>query len=147
MNWKKVQQTPEDLLMENCSCGSERILSTVEKMNKMRKVLALVNSPHEGEAMSAARMVMKLSQAWGLDVNRLLGLSGELVDNLLELVAESESGHFFSSHAVPTDDLSECSHPESRRRNPPIFVKGHMRRRGGPPFPVRPHKRRRRART
>ncbi|MGO9117262.1 MAG: hypothetical protein ACLQPD_06575 [Desulfomonilaceae bacterium] len=145
MNSKKLQQPLDDLTTKDCSLGS---FSTAERINKMEKILALLNSPHEGEAMSAARMVMKLSHAWGIDVNRLRGLSGEPVDNLLEMVAQSDSGHFFSSHAVPTDHLSECSDPDIRRRTIPTFVKAHLRRRGGPPFPVRPHRRRRRrART
>jgi hypothetical protein len=147
MNWKEARQPLGDFAVENCSHGAERVLSTVERMAKMKKVLALLNSPHEGEAMSAARMVMKLSQAWGINVNGLRGLSGELVDNLLEMVAKSQSGHSFLSNAAPDDHLSEVSDPEFRRRTIPTFVKAHLRRRrGGPPFPVRPHRRRRRAR-
>jgi hypothetical protein len=147
VNSKKSGQPLDDFAVENCSHVSERILSTVERMTKMKKVLALLNSPHEGEAMSAARMVMKLSRAWGIDVNHLRGLSRELVDNLFEMVAKSESRHSFSSHAVPRDQVRECSDPSPQRRTIPTFVKAHLRRRrGGPPFPVRPHRRRRRAR-
>jgi|GEM_PF-6832686 hypothetical protein len=147
VNSKKALPPLGDFEVENCSHGAERMLSTVERMAKMKKVLALLNSPYEGEAMSAARMVMKLSQGWGIDVNGLRGLSGELVDNLLEMVAKSQSGHTFPSHAVRTDHTSEFSEPEFRRRTIPTFVKAHLRRRhGGPPFPVRPHRRRRRVR-
>jgi len=147
MNWKKARQPLDDFAIENCSRGFERTLSTVERMTKMKKVLALLNSPYEGEAMSAAWMAMKLSQAWGIDVHGLQDLSGELVDNLLEIVAKSQSGHSFLSNAVPDDHLSEFSDPEFRRRTIPTFVKAHLRRRrGGPPFPVRPHRRRRPAR-
>jgi hypothetical protein len=83
VNWKKAHRPLDDFAVENCSHGSERTLSTVERMTKMKKVLALLNSPHEAEAMTAARMAMKLSRAWGIDVNVTYSLNIWLIGNLL----------------------------------------------------------------
>jgi hypothetical protein len=148
MTSKKVHQPFDDTTTIDSAGGSEGTRVTIERIKKMGKILALINSPHEGEALAAARMAMKLVQAWGIDLPTLRFSSGDLVDNLLEKVAESGSSHFFSSYTVQKHHVSECSDPEIRRRTTPTFVKAHSRRRrGGPPFPVRPHRRRRRARA
>jgi hypothetical protein len=146
-NSKKFQPPLDDATTIDRSCGYGEARSTIERMNKMRKILALVNSPHEGEALTAARMVMKLSRAWGIDLGHLRGPTEELVENLLEKVVQSGHGRFSASQAVPTNQVHECSDLENPRRPTPSYVRAPVRRRrGGPPFPVRSHRRWRRAR-
>jgi hypothetical protein len=149
MNSKKARQPLDDATSIDHSRGSRGTSVTINRIKKMEKILALVNSPYKGEALAAVRMVMKLVQAWGIDLQTLRFSSGDLVDNLLEKVAESGSSHFFSSDTVQKHHVTECSDLETRRRTFPTFVKAHVRRRrgGGPPFPVRPHRRQRRSRT
>ena len=138
MNSKEGHQPLDDLTTKDCSLGS---FSTAERINKLEKILALVNSPHNGEAMSAARMLMKLSKAWRIDLGLFRDPSGQKVETLVDGVVSSNSGHYFSPH------VREYPDPGTRPRTIPTFVKAHSRRRhGGPPFPVRPHRRRRRTR-
>ena len=69
LNFKKARQPFDDLRTENCSRGPEGAPSIADRMNKMGKILALMNSPYEGEALSAARLAMKLvgpgESTWG----------------------------------------------------------------------------------
>ena len=147
LNFKKVRQPFDDLRTENCSRGPEGVPSIADRMNKMEKILALVNSPYEGEALSAARLAIKLSRAWGIDLGLLQDSSVLQLKSVVDRGVQSGSGHFFSSHTVQKHHVTECPDLETPRRTCPTFVKAHMRRHGGPPFPVRPHRRRRRART
>ncbi len=136
--YPSLGRSGNDLTTKDCSLGS---FSTAERINKLEKILALVNSPHNGEAMSAARMLMKLSKAWRIDLGLFRDPSGQKVETLVDGVVSSNSGHYFSPH------VREYPDPGTRPRTIPTFVKAHSRRRhGGPPFPVRPHRRRRRTR-
>jgi hypothetical protein len=144
-NSKTGEKQVDDSTTIDPAGGSSGIHSTIERINKIEKILALVNSPHEGEAVSAARMAMKLSRAWGIDLGLSRSPSGERVGTPADKVVYSGCGYSSSAHSVPTDQVNECFDPETRRRTIPTFVKAHLRRRGGgPPFPVRPHRRRRR---
>ncbi len=148
MNSGKVRQPLDDATRINRSGESGGTRTTIERINKMKKILALVDSPCEGEALAAARTAVKLMHAWGIDLQSLRFSSGDLVNNFLEKVAKSGPENFSWSHIVPRDHVRECSDSETRPRTVPVFVKAHLRRRhGGPPFPVRPHRRRLRTRS
>jgi hypothetical protein len=147
MHSKKERQPLDEAKTTDDTRGSAGARSTIERMNKMEKILALVNSPHEGEALSAVRMVMKLSRDWGIDLGLLRSSFEEQGRALVDKIVQSSYGHSSASYAVPKEQVHERSVPENPRRTTPSFVKAHLRRRrGGPPFPVRPHRRRRRAR-
>ncbi|MGO9119713.1 MAG: hypothetical protein ACLQPD_19135 [Desulfomonilaceae bacterium] len=148
MNSRKVRQPLDYATSVHNSCGSEGTRVTIDRIKKMEKILALVDSPYKGEALAAARMVLRLIHAWGIDLKSLQFSSGDLVDNLLKMVAQSRSEHFFAPHTVPKNQEHNCPDAETCRRTIPTFVKAHLRRRrGGPPFPVKPHRRRRRGRS
>ena len=115
MNSRKVRQPLDDARSIDRSRGSEGTRVTIDRIKKMEKILALVDSPYEGEALAAARMVLRLIQAWGIDLQSLRFSSGDLVDSLLENVAKSSPENFSWSHGISTDHLSGCSDPEAGR--------------------------------
>ena len=133
MNSKEGHQPLDDLTTKDCSLGS---FSTAERINKLEKILALVNSPHNGEAMSAARMLMKLSKAWRIDLGLFRDPSGQKVETLVDGVVSSNSGHHFS----PT--CPEYPDPGTRPRTHSQHLSKLIRDDGmaSPPFPGPTHR-------
>ena len=112
LNFKKAQQRFDNLRTENCSRRLGTAPSIADRMDKMEKILSLMNSPYEGESVSAAKLAIKLSKAWGIDLGLLQDPSIKQEKSLADRGVQSGSAHFFSSH------VAEFTGSEMGRRTP-----------------------------
>jgi hypothetical protein len=70
------------------SAFSTKLVSNIERIDRIEKILAVVKGTQDGEARAAARLVLRLCETYGISLEQLRGPSGGPVDDLIDKVEQ-----------------------------------------------------------
>jgi hypothetical protein len=100
---KKSSSTLKNCRKLKCSDRSKKPVSKIEAIDRIEKILGVVKGTQDGEARSAARLVLRLCEAYGVSLERLRGPSGGSVDDLIDKVEQLTRSQVSAQNVVDLD--------------------------------------------